>query len=164
MLLKIIGAVLTVFASFSIGCILSKKLYRRRDFLNRLAVFISTLSTNLRYNSSDIFTMISLSADSSCLSELSVQKSDKPFDDLWNDTIELIPKSISLTKQDYDLLAELGFQLGKTDIEGQLKHLELCSERLKMQISDAEDCISNKSKLYKTMGFFVGASAAILLL
>lgn len=142
----------------------SKKLYHRRDFLNRLSVFMSTLSTYLRYNSSDIFTMIRLSADSSCLSELSVQKSDKPFEELWNTSVEMIPKSVSLTKQDYELLAEIGFQLGKTDIEGQLKHLELCGERLKMQISDAENCISNKSKLYKTMGFFVGASAAILLL
>lgn len=151
-------------ASFSVGCMFSKKLYRRRDFLNKLTVFISMLSTNLRYNSSDIFTLIELSSKAADLPELSVPRTEKPFEFLWNEALESIPKSLSLAKGDYDLLSELGHQLGKTDTEGQLRHLELCQERLRVRLADAEDCITRKSKLYKTMGFFVGASAAILLL
>ena len=106
---------------------MSRNLFVRRDFLKSFIVFLSALSTNMRYNSSDIFTLVSLSVREE---EMSFFKFDntlhnQPFETAWSERIRLLPKSLSLKKSDKELLSEFGRELGKTDIDGQLKHIEL---------------------------------------
>ena len=59
----------------------------------------------------------------------------------------------------------LGFgeKLGKTDLEGQLSHIELYRALFQKQIKEAEDDAQKKSRLYRTLGIFGGVSAAILI-
>ena len=75
-----------------------------------------------------------------------------------------IPKGYALKKSDTDLLLEFGSHLGKTDVEGQLKHIELYRQLFEKQLEAAEDAIAKKSKLYKTMGLFVGTAAALMMM
>lgn len=166
LVLKITGAILLVSASFTIGCVFSKKLYSRRDFLKSLIVFISNLSTQLRYNSSDIFTIITLSAQISELEFFDFTDNElaQPFYEQWKEKIQLLPKSLSLNRSDIDLLTEFGLELGKTDIDGQLKHIELYNTIFEKQLNDAENAIIQKSKLYKTMGFFAGTAVALMII
>lgn len=128
-------------------------------------VFLNSLATNIRYNSDDIFTIVSACAGSAELKCFLISGNNIiPFESVWNKCISEIPKSYSLCKTDVDLLCEFGSQLGKTDIEGQLKHIELYKELFEKQLYNAEDDIIKKSKLYKTMGFFVGTAAALMMI
>ena len=52
----------------------------------------------------------------------------------------------------------------RTSRAGLIGVLTLIETRLNALIEEAGESIGKKSRLYKTMGFFVGASAAILLL
>ncbi len=75
-----------------------------------------------------------------------------------------IPRAYALTKADTDLILQFGAQLGKTDIDGQLKHIKLYKDFFKKQLDEAEEAIAKKSKLYKTMGLFAGSAAALMMM
>lgn len=154
-----------VLSGFGVGCMLSFKLFHRRDFLKSFLVFLSSLATNIRYDSSDIFTLVSRSADQSrlcCLAEN--QNSIQPFSIQWKKNIKLLPKSLSLDSTDYNLLYEFGQTLGKADVDGELAHIELYKTSFQRQLDNAEENIKTKSKLYKAMGFFIGAAVAIMII
>lgn len=164
--IKIIGSVLIVSACFLTGYSMARNLSVRRDFLKNLIVFLSSLSTNLRYNSSDIFTLVSLCARGDELSYFRFDDTliNQPFETMWAEKVSSLPKSLSLKKSDKELLYEFGRELGKTDVDGQLKHIELYKTVFEKQLSSAEEDINKKSKLYKTMGFFVGVSAVLVMI
>ncbi len=166
MVIKLIGAVMLIIATFSAGYYKSKSLYRRRDFINAFIVYLNSLATAIRYQGEDIF---EIAGKSACSQELNVfsdinNAEELSFEDWWSKCVLTIPKAYSLDKTDISLLTDFGRQLGKTDIDGQLKHIELYKVLFKKQLADAQDAISRKSKLYKTMGFFVGTAAALLMM
>ena len=132
-----------------IGFVLSGRLYKRRDFLKSFTEFISLLATNLRYSGDDIFTLVNSCAENSSLDLLLFSECDRPFDELWLERVKQL---------------SFGGQLGKTDTEGQLKHLELYEVSFSKQLSSALDAITKKSKLYKTMGFFAGSAIALMMI
>ncbi|MER2080865.1 MAG: stage III sporulation protein AB [Ruminococcus sp.] len=161
---KALGCVFLVAASFAAGCLLSRRLYRRREFLRRFGAFLSLLKTNLRYRGEDVFTLVRLCAEQAELPFLSVEKTGEDFTVVWERALKAIPKTFALSESDHFLLRELGSQLGATDLEGQLRHLEVLETQAAARLSESEERIQSKAKLYKTMGFFAGASAAIVLM
>lgn len=164
MIIKIIGGLFITAAGFLIGNTFSKKLSRRRDFLKTFQVFLSTLSTNLRYSGADIFSVVKLSAQSANFSEFDLTEYNKPFEDVWHKKVEEIPNCISLNDSDKELLLEFGSHLGKTDTEGQLRHIELYQTLFERQLKSAETEVSDKSRLYRTIGLFSGISAALMII
>lgn len=166
MFVKLIGAVLLIASSFSVGVSMSKSLYRRKAFIKSFIVFIDSLETHIRYNTDDIFKLVSMCSDSEELKcfEFFNKPPSEPFDKLWSKSVLTIPRAYALTKSDMDLLLQFGSQLGKTDIDGQIKHIKLYKDFFKKQLDDAEDAIVKKSKLYKTMGLFAGTAAALMMM
>lgn len=166
MAFKIIGVILLILAGFSAGCCFSGKLYSRKNFLKSFIVFLSNLSTQLRYNSSDVFTITSLSAQMSQLDflDFSNVEFNQPFNEHWKYRIQSLPKSLSLTKADIELLLEFGSELGRTDVDGQLMHIELYKTIFEKQLSESENAIGQKAKLYKIMGFFAGTATALMII
>ena len=53
--------------------------------------------------------------------------------------------------------------LGKTNLEGQVREIELTQSFLKKQIEDAEQERQKNEKLYKTLGMTIGLAIVILL-
>lgn len=163
LLLKIIGGVLTALAGFGIGCMLTKKLSARRDFLGKFCVFISLLQTQIRYSSSDIFTLVK-SCDG--ISNLNIfgGDADVPFVVFWETSIADIPVNHGLNNSDKELLLEFGSGLGTTDVEGQLRHIELYSEMFNKKLEDSKIRFKEKSRIYRALGIFAGASTALIFL
>ncbi len=164
MLLKVIGSVLIISASFLIGNSKSRNLYKRRDFIKSFIVFLNSLSTNIRYEAMDIFTTVSACTRDGNLSYISKIENTEPFDMQWEQKILSLPSSLSLKKSDIELLKEFGNELGKTDVDGQLKHIELYKNLFQKELMSAEEDIKNKSKLYKTMGLFAGISTTLMII
>ncbi len=158
--LKIIGAFLLAAAGFGFGCAPARRLAARREFLRRALTFISCLSTELRYRNDDIFSLVN-----SCGELFQVSQSgSSPFYSSWRACIGRLRFRWSLTPRDTELLDELGSRLGTTDSEGQLTHLEHYRALFERQLAEARSDAEQKTKLYKTLGLFVGVSAAIMLL
>lgn len=165
MALKIFGGLLLALSGFSAGWFFSKKLTMRKNFFKSIVCFVSALSTQIRYSTADIFTLVSLGARTAELDIFDIaDENGTPFYTAWSNRVNAIPSRYGLKSSDRQLLLEFGEQLGKTDVEGQLKHLELYEAVFKNQLSNAENEIKKKSKLYKTMGFFVGTAAALMMI
>ncbi len=159
--LKILGAALISFSGFSIGCMYVQRLKLRLDFLREFSVFLSSLSTAVRYRNADIAVLVN-----SCGELFSFPESDysRPFSQMWQSSIADFKKRWRLSEADMALLKEFGEELGTTDVEGQLSHITLYQGLFSKQQSGAEDDIIQKSKLYKSLGLFGGVSAALMFL
>lgn len=159
--LKLLGAVLISFSGFSMGCMYVQRLKLRRDFLREFSVFLSSLSTAVRYRSDDIAALVN-----SCGELFSFPEDDysRPFSKMWQSSIADFRKRWRLSAADMTLLREFGDGLGTTDVEGQLSHIALYQGMFSKQQSAAEDDITQKSKLYKSLGLFAGVSAALMFL
>lgn len=164
MTIKIIGCFLIVGASYLTGFQLSRSLHKRKDFLKSFGMFLTSLATNLRYNSEDIFTLVSSCARVEEMDIILPEKNKQAFEDAWHNKIKEIPKDYALTKSDKELLICFGFELGKTDTDGQLKHIELYKSVFEKQLLQAEEDVKSKSKLYQTMGLFIGITISLMII
>ncbi len=163
-LLKLFGCAAIALSGLVLGLIKSKSLFSRRDCLKRFDVFLEALSTDLRYNCEDIFTSVNTAAKACGLDFICVDAENKSsFYSVWSDCIGKAPRQYALQNSDKELLTEFGERLGKTDLEGQLSHIELCRALLQKQINTAEEAAAKSSRLYKTLGIFGGVCAAILI-
>lgn len=163
MAFKLIGCALLIFACFFTGCLKAKKLYSRRDFLTDFLSFLTTLKTNIRYSGEDIFTLLEATAEG-CgtlwLSGFSLERGDP--ESAWHRRVNALYDFVD--KTDRQLLLDFGSKLGKTDLEGQLSHIERYETLFELRLENAVEEIAKKSKLYRAMGLFIGISAALLMM
>ena len=143
---------------------LTQRLKNRRDFYDKFCVFISLLQTQIRYNSADIFSLVILSAKGSGLEIFEAPEINLPFTSFWENSLNTIPKKYGLNNSDKELLYKFGSALGTTDIEGQLKHLGLYGEIFQNRLSECENALKDKSRIYRALGLFGGISTAIIIL
>ena len=164
MLLKLSGCALIALTGFGVGTQLCKKLGARRDFFGKFSVFISLLQTQIRYNSADIFTLVSSCANGAGLEFFDGADNAMPFAVFWNSEVDRIPKKVGLNNSDKELLIEFGALLGTTDIDGQLKHLELYGSIFEKRLNDCQAEFRDKSRIYRALGLFGGISTALIIL
>lgn len=163
--LKILGCALVVLSGFCAGCFYSLGLSKRKGFLEQTAVFLELLQTNIRFSSADIFSAVQASVPAKLQSVFILEKSaDKSFEEIWKQAVDLIPKNSGINNSDRELLINIGSELGKTDVDGQLSHLELCSSLVAVQLSDARETLLKKTRLYRALGLFAGVSIAIIII
>lgn len=161
--LKASGAALVMLSCTAAGFLFALRLGRRRDFLRAFKSFLSALETNIRYRGDDIITLIRASAANLVPEFLSVGSS-RDFADYWNSAIQRLPKSCAITDGDLCLLKDFGRLLGTTDTQGQLNHIALYREQFDIQLKKAGEEYGQKAKLYRILGFFAGAVAALLII
>ena len=92
------------------------------------------------------------------------KKYDGTFFKKWKNAVADISDGYALKHEDKQLLCSFGEKLGITDVEGQLKHIELYKGLANAHLDDSKNEIKQKSRLYKTMGFFVGTAAALVII
>lgn len=159
--IKIIGCLLMAASGLGAGCFFSYRMYSRKSFLSAFQKFLTAMITNIRYNCSDLFTLVSL-----CSNEIISITPDSAhsFEEWWGAAADRFCAQYSLKKKDRQLLMEFGKELGKTDLDGQINHLELYKSLFEARLAQTEEEINQKSKLYKSLGLFAGLSAALILI
>ena len=162
-MVKYIGLILIVITGFGAGFYYSLRLKNRYEFLSSFKDFLSKLETNMRYNSSNIFTIVKSSAPE-IIRNVFISDNKSDFQQFWKSSISSIPKCFALKKEDYNLFYEFGRMLGTTDIDGQLNHIKLYKELLNNNIDNSLKELKQKSKLSKLLGLFAGLSLALIIL
>lgn len=161
MLLKLCGAALLTLSGLLGGCWYARRLGIRRDFLRSFIAFLDALATLLRYRAEDIYTSVNSSGE---LFHFPPEARSQPFPQAWESQISPFPARYALSRQDFTLLREFGAELGATDIQGQLSHIALYRTLFEKQLAAANEDIKSKAKLYRTLGLFTGASAALMMI
>lgn len=163
--IKILGCILLVAATTLIGFKKSQRLYKRRNILNDFLVFLDALATNIRYSTDELSVILSKSEDSFGRAVYNSYKEiNGSFFERWKKSVADISGGYSLKHEDKQLLCSFGEKLGITDVEGQLKHIELYRGLAEAHLEDSRKDIAEKSKLYRIMGFFAGTAAALVII
>ncbi len=163
--IKIIGCILLIAASTLLGFKKSNKLHRRKELISIFLVFLDSLSTNIRYSTDELSVMLSKCEDSfGRMIYNSYKETNGSFFNRWKQAVLSVSNAFSPKYEDKQLLCSFGERLGLTDVEGQLKHIELYKSLAKAHLDDCNKDIAEKSRLYRTMGFFAGTAAALIII
>jgi len=69
----------------------------------------------------------------------------------------------NIKKEDIDILIDLSKTLGESDIEGQKSVFNLTIDNIKKQINEADEIMKKNVKLFRYLGFTMGAMLVILI-
>jgi len=79
---------------------------------------------------------------------------------LWKQALE----GSRLPSQAREILCNMGSELGRTDIQGQLAVLTLCRTQMQNALENCRTSCEQKGKLYQALGWLGGAAVAVLLM
>lgn len=74
-----------------------------------------------------------------------------------------VSSGFALTKADKELLLKFSAELGTTDITGQIAHVELYTQLFSERLDSVKKQVSEKSKLYRVLGFSVGSAISLMI-
>lgn len=81
----------------------------------------------------------------------------------FNKAIILKKNLLNLEKEDTNVLLDLAKTLGESDIEGQKRIFSLTLNNLNKQILLSEEIMNKNVKMYRYLGFTIGAAIVIML-
>lgn len=151
-----------------IGFLISKQYKNRVTELNELKIALNILKTKIRFTNEtlkDIFDDIAKNSKgnvSNFFKEISLKLKCNTAQYAWETSLD--NSFLRLKDEDRQALKSMGKLLGKTDLEGQLKEIELTENFLETQIIDAKNEREKNEKLYKTLGMASGLGIVIILL
>lgn len=149
-------SILLIFCSGVIGVHLSRKLIRRKDILTGFDIMFHRASIQIEYNAGDLCEVFSDN-----FAEYHFTHT-MPFTVQWERFVKGF--SYELTKEDIAMLLEFTKELGTADCDAQRRHIALYSRLIGEQISDAQEDIQHKSKMYRIVPLSVGIVIALLLI
>lgn len=172
-MLKLIGCLL-ILGGTTIGGILYGDTYRKRLIqLKELERAILQLQNEISYIYTTLPEAFLKIANKSkepikCIFErvselLLTNKVDSVYEGL-SKAIEANIDKLSLNHEDIDIFLDLSKNLGESDVESQHSIFNLAISNMKKQINEAEILKSKNLKMYRYLGFSLGAMLVILLI
>lgn len=151
-----------------IGMLISKKYSSRVKELKEMKNALNIMATQIKFTYEslpNIFLDISKKINSNIgnIFEKAYKNMEvKNASDAWNCAIE--NSNTNLEKEDKQVIKDLSNLLGRVDVDGQLKEIELVCNFLDLQIEKAEQDRRKNEKLYKTLGTTIGIAIVIILI
>jgi len=155
-------------ASIQIGAVMASRYTNRYKELKECKLALSILQTNIEYTMMpipDIFRDIAQKVKQPIagLFQTAVENMENCCaGEAWEKSLEIV--GTNLIKEDKDALQNLSKLLGKTDIEGQVKEIQLVNHFLDTQIQEALSAKNKNGKLYRTLGVVSGLTIVIMIL
>lgn len=168
---KALLCMIIIMSSGTLGIMKSQTFSQRIRELNDMRSMIRQLNSEINYRKDPLITTFRrvASQNNNISSKLLDRCADnmtsyKEFVQCWNTALEEICTNTSLKKEDKNILAELGVQLGKSSIEGQADMFHLTEEKLLQQINLAVKEKDSKGKMFGGLGFSLGIVVSVLLI
>lgn len=169
-MIKIIGCLLILSASTIAGFIFSESFKKRLKQLNEIERAIGQLENEIEYTYTPLPEAL----------ENVAQKSEFPISNvfsrasklLYSNNVETVydafyecfkEEAVDLNSDDINVVLDLSKSLGNSDIEGHKKIFSLTRGNLKKRIALAEEAMSKNVKMYRYLGFSIGAVIVIVL-
>ena len=153
---KIMLCIIIVASSSAAGFYYSHKLYDRKRILQNFVLELKKCSTLINYTSDALYKIFDGNFMNYEFSE------NVSFEAQWIEMLSVYKDK--LKAEDIDCLGAFGRSLGTSDVNSEQKNIMMYIEMLNKCISDAENDILVKSKLYRIYGFSIGVTVSILLI
>lgn len=170
---KLLGCTLVLAVSSLIGIVLAKAYSMRVNNIMDMITAFEILYTKISYNQStldEIFTDIGVQLGGpigEIFNEMGIAFEGNLLytaDELWIKVIEENISKCDFSFDDIQVINEFSYMLGKSDIEGQLRNINMTLSRLKSQLIRAENEERKYSKMYKNVGILGGMGLAVILI
>jgi stage III sporulation protein AB len=172
-MIKILGCILILAASTIGGFVYAESFKKRVRQLNELERALNQLQSEIEYTYTPLPEALKSVAD----------KSEEPVKGIFNRASELLflneaedvydafkkslkdsSEGLHINNEDLNIMLDLSKSLGESDIEGHKKIFILAKSNLKKRISIAEDAMYKNVKMYRYLGFSLGAMLVIVLI
>ena len=150
-LIKVIGFCFIVCATTLFGVSLSKDLKGRMQSLNWFVNLTDEVAEKIRYSSAELPQIVR-----SIYNYDTYLSVDEPF--------RVYLKNTGLDNDDKRMIEEFFAGLGLGDTESQIKRCGIYKRQLLRRYENADRQYTEKSKLYKKLGFFGGLTIVIILI
>lgn len=170
-MIKIIGSILVIVSTSFLGYFFGELFKKRTRELKELERAIGILKNEIVYAYTPLpyaLEKIGLrlvdpikSLFLSIAKNLQENVSDGVYEAFYSNT-NLYKKNLSLNKEDINILLNLSKSLGEWDIESQKNIFLATEERIKKQIEESEILIRKNLKMYRYLGFSIGAIIVIM--
>lgn len=166
---KIIGAIITVFAASFIGENKSREYKERVKYLENIQLCTSLLENEIRYTQTPIGEAIEKIKNNAqgvienILSYVCTEikkHTDRSIHKIWNEAVDINMSGVN--KNDIELLKSFGNHLGESDVEGQIKNINVFNSRISYYLKVATDESEKNCKLYRSLGMYSGLLIAVL--
>lgn len=155
-----------------LGSIISKKYKNREKKLKELKIILNIIETKIKFTQqplTEIFKEIANSEKNNksiniIFREAGQNIEEECFEQVWNRAISNSKTKLDLTNEDINIIEGMGKTLGKTDIDGQVKEIEVIKEFIDSQIEKAEEERKKNEKMYKMLGGIAGIGIVIILI
>ncbi len=173
MFLKMIGISLIMCTTFLGGGMAADKIKVQYEQLKYLQKLICRLRSEIRYAKSylgEAFYQIGMAEKSPYrewllgMSEQMEEKKGGRFLEIWEEQTKKNLHNSGLSKETLVRLMDFGGQLGGTDVEMQVKALELYQEEIELSMEEIREEMRTKMRLCHCLGIMSGIFVIILLL
>lgn len=171
-MLKLIGAVLVLFAGTMMGFYKSVQLANRPLQIRRCIHALQQLETEIMYGFTplpDALATVSKRAGEPVrtLFQLVVERLAREegltFQECWHTSVAEFWNRTAMRSGEKEILDRLGMTLGISDREDQFKHLHLAVNQLQSEEVNADEDRKRYEKMWKSLGILVGALVVILM-
>ncbi len=167
-MLKIIGAVLIIIASASIGRLFAAKLHQRQICLSQLQQGLLALEREVGFAATPLpqaLAQAALAANHggvvfTAAADLLVNGEGLSAAEAFEQSIA--ESQLAISKEDRQILADLSAGLGLSDCDDQLKKIELIRLRLQSAETEAKEQYASWGKIWKNIGWSVGAVLVLM--
>lgn len=167
--MKWIGALLCFFTSLSLGWMAGKNERKRTEeceaFLelfiyiqNQVGYFLAPTKLMYKNFHHEILQRTGF------LDALCAHESDEVYFDVWENALEFSRRNLNLSEGQFEIVRSFGACIGKSNEELQIKHLEYYTKALRKETEKQKMQMQKNIKLYRTLGFSVGAAILILVI
>jgi len=173
MLFKVLGGILILASSSSIGFIIANYYNERPKLLRQLQNALSMLETEINFSNSPLpeaLRNVALRCDKdvaflfSKTREYINSMDGFTASEAWEKALKSYSKAKSLNETDFDILYAFGKYLGTSDREDQINKLKLAISQLKSQEVKAEEDKDKSERVWKYLGVMTGLLIVLLLL
>lgn len=171
MLIKLCGVLFIVASTTFLGIRRAddiKEEYRQMRYLQRIICMIESEIRYARSHLGEIFSHIAGHAKEpykgwmiSMARDMRTESEDR-FEDMWNREIDGYLKGAGLSENELLGLKQLGEQLGVSDLELQIRFLELYQQQLTLHMEELREGMGIRVRLCHCLGVMSGVLIAIL--
>lgn len=156
---------------FAVGNYYARLINKRIDLIEKIILLIRNLKIQIEYSKLPLVELFDNALKQGDFKELrfitnTVKeiKNGEQFYPAFKRETEQFMKSSALRKNDVDLLNSFAFQLGNTDLSGQIQNCEAYIELFTQLADSLKQKAQGKIKLYNSLGLFAGFLSFVILL
>lgn len=172
-MIKLLGCIMILCSTTAFGFNYGEKLKNRTKELKELQRCIYDIQSHIIYTHTPLpeaVSSVAVKAEapiSTLLMEIFHMLNENRVDNVYQAFKSAFlnkREMFSLKDEDIEIILDLSKSLGESDIEGQKAVFSLTIENMKKQISISESILKKNLKMYRCLGFSMGAVIVILLI